>query len=163
MENSVLNGKRILAVDDELDVLEVLEELLPMCDVVPATRAEKAAELIKTEHFDIAILDIMGVDGYKLLRSAKNRGIITVMLTAHAMTPEDTVKSFKQGADSFVPKEKIHEITQFLADIFEAKIQGKSVWWRWLERLGSYYERKFGKQWQNRDRDFWDKFRNYGI
>jgi len=39
---------------------------------------------LQTRPFDIAILDIMGVDGYGLLRVAKERGVVAVMLTAHA-------------------------------------------------------------------------------
>jgi hypothetical protein len=34
-ERRLLDGKKILAVDDEPDVLEVLEGLLTMCDVAP--------------------------------------------------------------------------------------------------------------------------------
>ena len=34
-ENKLLDGKKILVVDDEQDVLESLEELLPMCEVLP--------------------------------------------------------------------------------------------------------------------------------
>jgi len=31
--NEILKGKRILAVDDEPDILEVLEDILDECDV----------------------------------------------------------------------------------------------------------------------------------
>ncbi len=35
MDNDTLmEGKRILIVDDEPDLLDTLEDLLPMCDVV---------------------------------------------------------------------------------------------------------------------------------
>ena len=42
----------------------------------------------------MVILDIMGVDGYKLLGIANQKKIIAVMLTAHALSIQDTVKSF---------------------------------------------------------------------
>ena len=58
-ESSLLDGKKILIVDDEPDVLEVLEELLKMCRVEKATTFEKAKELLETQPFDMAILDIM--------------------------------------------------------------------------------------------------------
>jgi len=75
-DTKLLNYKRILIVDDEPDVLDALEELLPMCDVVKASTFAEAKDLLKTQHFDIAILDIMGVDGYVLLEIAKKRAVI---------------------------------------------------------------------------------------
>jgi hypothetical protein len=64
------------------------------------------------------------------------------------MTPEDIKRSYENGAASFVPKEKMTEITTYLADIYEAKEKGKSVWWRWYDRLADYCEKKFGPEWQ---------------
>ena len=157
-EKSILEGKRILAVDDEPDILETLEALLPMCVVVKATTADQAKKLMDTQSFDIAILDIMGVDGYKLLEIAKKKKIIAVMLTAHALSVESTIKSFKGGAAFYVPKDEMAKIETFLIDILEAERKGESSWWRWLDRLGSYYERKFGRDWQKDDKDFWRNF-----
>jgi DNA-binding response OmpR family regulator len=45
-----------------------------MCHVAKAATFEEAQKLLETEYFDIAILDIMGVDGYKLLDIAKKKG-----------------------------------------------------------------------------------------
>lgn len=157
-EKSLLEGKRILAVDDEPDILETLEALLPMCAVVKASTADQAKNLMDTQSFDMAILDIMGVDGYKLLEIAKKNKIIAVMLTAHALSVESTIKSFKGGAAFYVPKDEMAKIETFLTDILEAKSKGESSWLRWLDRLGSYYERKFGREWQKDDKDFWRKF-----
>ncbi|MBW2303229.1 MAG: response regulator, partial [Deltaproteobacteria bacterium] len=92
-QKDLLEGKRILLVDDEPDVLETLEELLPMCNVVKATSYEEAERLLDTQFFDIAVLDIMGVKGYELLEKAKKKKVIAVMLTAHALSVEDTKKS----------------------------------------------------------------------
>jgi DNA-binding NtrC family response regulator len=162
MSNSkLLDYKRILIVDDEPDVLDTLEQLLPMCDVVKASTFDEAKDLLETQYFDIAILDIMGVDGYKLLEIAKQREVIPVMLTAHALSPDNLAKSYKEGAASYVPKEEMTNITTFLNDILEAKEQGKNVWWRWLDRLGAYFDRKFGPNWQKGDEDLLEKFWKY--
>ena len=99
-----LDGKKILIVDDEPDVLETLEELLSMCDVSKASSFEEAKKLLDFEYFDLAILDIMGVDGFELLEIARERDVIAVMLTAHALSPENIVKSYKEGAASYLPK-----------------------------------------------------------
>lgn len=151
MKGNLLNYKRVLIVDDEPDVLETLGDLLPMCDVVKASSFEEAKNLLETQYFDIAVLDIMGVDGYKLLEIANRRKIMAVMLTAHALSPEDTVKSYKEGAAYYVPKEKMPEITTYLNDILEAKEQGKSFWWRWFDRFAAYYDEKFGPDWKDKD------------
>jgi DNA-binding NtrC family response regulator len=160
-DKALIDNKRVLIVDDEPDVLETLAELLPMCDVVKATNFEEAKELLETQYFDIAILDIMGVDGYALLEIANRREVIPVMLTAHALSPDNIVKSYKEGAASYVPKDEMVNITTFLNDILEAKEQGKSTWWRWFDRLGNYLDRKFGPDWKTDDKEFWDKFIYY--
>ena len=147
----LLDGKKILIVDDEPDVLETLEELLPMCDVVKASTFDKGKELLATQDFDMAILDIMGVEGFQLLEVANEKKVIAVMLTAHALSPENTLRAYKEGAASYIPKDEMADITTFLSDILEAKEKGKHSWWRWLERFGSYYNKKFASEWKNKD------------
>ena len=147
-KNSLLDLKRILIVDDEEDVLDTLADLLPMCNLTRATNFEDAATQLDTRFFDIAILDIMGVDGYQVLEKAKEKGIISVMLTAHALSPEDLEKSYVKGADSYIPKEEMANIKTYLIDILEALEQGKSPWWRWMDRLGTLMQKRFGKNWK---------------
>jgi CheY-like chemotaxis protein len=156
-----LTGKRVLIVDDEEDVLDSLEDLLTMCKVMKASSFEEAKNLLMNGKFHLAILDIMGVDGYELLRIANERDVIAVMLTARALSVEDTKKSFKEGAASYLPKDKLAEIATFLNDVLEAQIKGESFWWRWYFRLGPYYDKRFGPDWQDEDRSFWDKFREF--
>ncbi|MFC1866600.1 response regulator [Thermodesulfobacteriota bacterium] len=157
-DRDYLYGKRILIVDDEPDILDTLEELLPMCDVAKASSSEEAKKLLEINYFDIAVLDIMGVDGYKLLDITKQRGVIAVMLTAHALSTEDTVRSFKEGAASYIPKEEMLNITTYLNDILEAKEKGEHIWWRWLDRFADYYSRKFTPDWKEKDKEFWERF-----
>jgi len=159
-ESARLKGKKILIVDDESDILDILEELLEMCEVARASTFEEAKQLMESQKFDIAILDIMGVDGYGLLDIANRKKIIPIMLTAHAFSPRNLVRSIKEGAHSYLPKEEISNITTFLGDVLEAKEKGKNPWGPWQERLPtSYFERRWGAAWQDADKDFWDKFR----
>ncbi len=147
-KDKLLEGKRILLVDDEPDVLDTLEDLLPMCINTKAATYDQARTLLEEQYFDMAILDIMGVEGYELLKICNDKRVIGVMLTAYAVTPENIKKSYEDGAASFVPKEEMHNITTFLTDIYEAREAGKSFWWRWFDRLADYCERKFGPDWQ---------------
>lgn len=148
--DNMLFNKRILIVDDEPDILEALEDLLSMCNITKASTFEQAMELIEKQEFEIAILDIMGVDGYGLLEMANEKGVLVVMLTAHALDIESLSKAYKEGAASYLPKEKIADITTYLNDIIEAKEKGKSFWWRWLDRLEDYFDEKFGSDWQEK-------------
>jgi DNA-binding NtrC family response regulator len=160
-DRDLLTGKRILLVDDEPDVLDTLADLLPMCKTVKASNFKIAKDLLETEYFDMAILDIMGVKGFQLLEIANQRKVSAVMLTAHALSPDTVVKSYKEGAASYLPKEEMVNIASFLNDVLEAKEQGKSTWARWYDKLGSFFEKKFGENWQKDDPDFWKKFPFY--
>lgn len=156
-KTDLLQGKRVLIVDDEPDVLETLAELLSMCDIVKAATFEAAEKAINGDNFDIAVLDIMGVSGYELLDMAKTKKLTVVMLTAHALSVEDTKKSILSGADLYIPKEEMVNIVTLLTDVLEARQKGTSTWHRWWDRLGWYYDNRFGPNWRYSDKEFWDR------
>ncbi len=158
---SLLNGKSVLIVDDEPDVLDTLGELLSMCRLEKAGDFETAKQLLLEKPFDLAVLDIMGVEGYRLLEIAAKQKVTAVMLTAHALSPENIKKSYQKGAAYYVPKEKMVDIATFLEDILVAKKEGKNPWTLWVERMASFCEKKFGSRWKEKDRDFWEKFPFY--
>jgi CheY-like chemotaxis protein len=149
---SLLKDKAVLIVDDEPDVLEAISELLDMCQLSTAQDYDTAVQLLAGYTFDIVILDIMGVDGFKLLKNSVYRGFPTVMLTAHALTPEALKESIKLGAVSFLPKEKMSEIDLYLEDVVLGG--GKSVWGKLFEKLGSYFNKRFGADWKEQDEFF---------
>ena len=156
-----LKGKRILIVDDEPDILESLEELLDMCVIDKAADFETAKELLEKNSYDAAILDIMGVYGYDLLEITTKKDIPTLMLTAHALDPENFVKSIKKGALAYIPKDKISEIEAFLEDILEAHEKGMKKLGKWFARLEPFFVKKFGAYWEQKikeDPDFWKKY-----
>ncbi len=161
MTDISLENKKVLIVDDEPDVLDSLEELLDMCTVVRAQSFEEANQLLQEQTFDIAILDIMGVDGYQLLEIANKKKIVTVMLTAHALSPENIKKSYLGGACSYIPKEEMINIETFLKDVLKAKKEGKNPWTSWYNRLAAFCERKFGKDWDKDEKEFWEKMIYY--
>ncbi len=152
MSESVLSGKAILAVDDEPDVLTVLEEEIlqscPDCRIEKATTYEKAAELLKSNTYDIAILDIMGVRGFDLLEIAVSRGLKVAMLTAHALTPEALKKSHDLGARAYLPKDKLGEIVPFLEDVLQ--LEYKTGWQRLMQKLENYFDRRFEQNWKDK-------------
>lgn len=157
-KESLLEGKTVLIVDDEPDILDVLEDLLPMCTTVRASSYEAAQDLLETRAFDLAILDIMGVSGYTLLELCVKKNVIAVMLTAYAVTPADIRKSFDEGAAFYIPKEEMANIEVFLTDVLEAKRKGRNTWERWFSRLSNFSEKAFGEDWKKDEEDLLKKF-----
>ncbi len=149
VRRDLLQSKRILVVDDEQDVLDTIEEVLPQCAVTKASSFEEGKQLLQSSSFDMAILDIMGVKGYELLDIANQVGILAVMLTGHAVSLENTWRAYKGGAASYIPKDELANIDTYLKDVFEAQLKGKHSWWRWLDRFGLYYRKRFGPEWQS--------------
>jgi DNA-binding NtrC family response regulator len=154
----ILEGKRILIVDDEPDVLDTLAETLNMCLVDKAPSFDAGVKFLNKNTYDIAILDIMGVQGYDLLKMATQENVSTVMLTGHALSPANLIRSIKEGADSYVPKDKLPEIADFLRDTLEAKQRGSHKQGRWFWRLKPFFDKVFGSGWREKDRDFWNDF-----
>ncbi|MBN2123879.1 MAG: response regulator [Deltaproteobacteria bacterium] len=156
-----LRGKRVLVVDDEEDILQLLTELLDMCKLDTAASFEEAKELLEKNYYDIAILDIMGVKGYDLLKIANEKEIPALMLTAHALSKEDLKKSAQEGASFYAPKDEINKVDIFVADVLEAKQKNKNVWAKWYERLSGFCDRRFGTNWRDQDPEFWDDLIKY--
>ncbi len=160
MASSILEGKAILAVDDEPDVLSVLEEEIlaaaPTCHFEKATTYEEAAKKITSKNYDVVILDIMGVRGFDLLELAVKKNLRVAMLTAHALTPEALKRSFEMKARAYLPKEKLGEIVPFLEDVLSYEyLPG---WRRLMKRLEGYFKARWGEYWQKAEEHFWEDF-----
>jgi DNA-binding NtrC family response regulator len=148
-ETELLAGKRILAVDDEQDVLDIIREELELCQVTTAEDFDTAEELLGSESYDLVILDIMGVKGFDLLDITRQKRVPAVMLTAHAMTPESLQRSIDQGAVSFLPKEELSRLRELIIEILEDLKVGKTHWGRLVERLGPRFKEVWGQLWED--------------
>ena len=163
MAESILNGKRILAVDDEPDVLDVLEEEVigyaPNCKIDKVTTYQEATEKLGSQDYDVVILDIMGVRGFDLLGQAVARQFHTAMLTAHSLNPVSLKRSIEMGASAYLPKEKLGEIVPFLEDILESA-DGSTVWGKLMNKLEGYFTSRWGDLWKKSEEKFWKDFDN---
>jgi CheY-like chemotaxis protein len=168
---SRLAGLRILAVDDEPDILETIVDVLDGATVDCAKSYEEALAKLKAQaggaraRYDLAVLDIMGVDGMALLQQTVGRGIPTVMLTAHALNPQSLKASIVDGALSYLPKEELVNLAEHIGDVLEAIEQNQSPWKRVFSRLGKVFDQTFGSGWETDDPDFWNKYKSpsYGV
>lgn len=155
---NVLEGKWLLIVDDEPDVLETLKDILDMCYIDTAPSFELAEKYLSRKSYDAAVFDIMGVDGYKLLEIANQKNIPAVMLTAHALSPENLIASINKGARAYLPKDRMIDIESFLVDLIDAPALEKKEQPHWFSRLKPNFDQTFGKGWREKDRPFWQEF-----
>jgi DNA-binding NtrC family response regulator len=149
-KRDVLKDKVILAVDDEPDVLDTLEGLLDMCLLHKAKDYETAHQYLFSFNYDAVILDIMGVRGFDLLKVSVSKGFPTIMLTAHALSPESLKKSIKLGAVTFLPKDKLSELPSFLEEAVFG--EGRPLWKKLFDSQGQFFDQRFGPDWKEKDR-----------
>lgn len=119
--------KKILIVDDQVEVRELVEVTLRMEDyrIFMAKSGEEAIEMTKSETPDLIIMDIMmpgGMDGLEATRIIKNdldvKDCPILMLTAKGQQA-DREKGFEIGADDyflkpFSPLELIRKVEEVL-------------------------------------------------
>ncbi len=159
-----LQGKHILAVDDETDILETIIDILDMARVDTAADYQSASEKIQRGGYDLVVLDIMGVDGLTLLEEATEKNIPAVMLTAHAVNPEALMASIRKGAIAYLPKEKLNDLDTLLDELLSAHERGEPPWKLLFDKLGTFFDDRFGPDWKEKDKAFWSDFsRTYQV
>ena len=104
--------KKILIVDDRLEVRELVEVTLRVKEyrILQASNGDDAVALAKAERPDLILMDIMmpnGMDGLEATRKIKNdpdlKDSTIIMLTAKGQQT-DREKGFEAGADDYFVK-----------------------------------------------------------
>ena len=145
---NILKRKKILAVDDEPDILETIKEMLPECDLTTIADYDTASELIKKNDFHLAILDIMGVNGFALLEACRKRKIPATMLTSRAINIESINLSIRLGAVSFLPKNELDKLPELIAEILSEIEEGRTHWAKLFVRMEDFFKEKLGIVWE---------------
>jgi DNA-binding response OmpR family regulator len=103
-------AKKILLIDDDVDLREALSELLIMTedfDVFEGGDGAEALEKIKQLAYDMVILDVglPDIDGRELCRLIRKQGVKCpiLMLTGHD-TDSDTILGLNAGANDYITK-----------------------------------------------------------
>jgi DNA-binding response OmpR family regulator len=125
-------GTRVLVVEDDRSICELLELELEHRDLIVRCAHDGLSGLKAAEEFEpaIIILDIMlpGTDGVGVLRKLRQRGdkVPVIMLTARD-APLDKVHSLNLGADDYLTKP--FHIEELLARIqaLLRRVQGDEV------------------------------------
>jgi DNA-binding NtrC family response regulator len=102
-------GLRVLVVDDEEVIRDVLESLLERegWNVGVAENAAEAIELFETDPYDVVLLDLMLPDrpGLEVLREIRRRDpdAVVVIVTAYSSI-EGAIQAMREGAFHYIPK-----------------------------------------------------------
>ncbi|MCF8028774.1 MAG: response regulator, partial [Desulfobacteraceae bacterium] len=110
-----MDEPRILVVDDEPDMLQLLSRSLAPdlgCRVDTAASGRQALQMLGDEHYDLAVVDIKmpGMDGLELLELIRRKwpDLTVVMMTAYGSI-DTAVAAMKQGAYDFITKPFDHD------------------------------------------------------
>jgi DNA-binding response OmpR family regulator len=104
------NGKRLLVIDDDEDLVEMLAEQLKLHEEFQVTSALSAAEgldITKQSNFDIILLDVglPDMDGRDVCRLMRRNGVRSpIIIFTGADTDADTILGLDAGANDYVTK-----------------------------------------------------------
>ena len=104
-----MSNKRILVVEDDKDIQELVEEILKAEGYVVLTAANglEGYELFKTNQVDLIILDVMmpKMDGYQMAKLVRQRDEKVPIIMLTALEGEyDEIKGFEIGVDDYITK-----------------------------------------------------------
>ena len=108
-ERLSVRGKRILVVDDEPNVVKSCARMLELegFEVQGATSGTEAIGLYKSDHFDLALVDLKmpGMDGLEVMAALKkyNPDVMVIIFTAYS-TKENILDALRLGACEFLEK-----------------------------------------------------------
>jgi response regulator RpfG family c-di-GMP phosphodiesterase len=109
LSNPVLDSPRILVVDDEVLICELVAELLSAggARVTTVTDGHRGMDLLAEEPFDLVLTDLKlgNVDGMQVMERALKvqPGIIVILMTGFP-TLENAVRALKAGAYDYITK-----------------------------------------------------------
>jgi len=99
---------RILIVDDELKIREVVKEYAKVNDYLcdEASNGKEALQMIEKENYDCIILDIMmpELDGFSTLKHIREKSDVPIIMLSARQEEYDKLFSFDNGVDDYVTK-----------------------------------------------------------
>jgi two-component system alkaline phosphatase synthesis response regulator PhoP len=101
-------GKRVLIVDDDVKIVELVKLYLNRdgYSVITAYEGNEALRLAREAHPDLVVLDIMlpGVDGLEICRVLRGESAVPIILLTAKTTEQDRINGLDLGADDYVTK-----------------------------------------------------------
>ena len=103
-------GRRILIVDDDEGLRDMLSEQLQLHEeflTTTAATAKESHELAKTDYFDVILLDVglPDMDGREVCRLMRRNGVTSpILMLTGADTDADTILGLDAGANDYISK-----------------------------------------------------------
>ena len=101
-------GYTILVADDEKEIRELLRLYLENSgyNVIEAEDGQQALEVLRSNHIDLCLLDIMmpKVDGYRVLQELRKESNIPVMILSAKDADSEKILGLNLGADDYMAK-----------------------------------------------------------
>ncbi len=104
-----MTAPRVLVVDDEVYIRDLVSSALRIAGLEPATASggEEALRAVEREQPDLVVLDVglPGLDGFEVCRALRDRGdqVPVIFLTARD-AKEDMLQGFTKGGDDYMTK-----------------------------------------------------------
>ncbi|MDD2828497.1 MAG: response regulator transcription factor [Sulfuricurvum sp.] len=99
---------KILMIEDDLELAEILSEFLEQYDFQVVTEDDpfKALSILKLEKFDVVILDLTlpGMDGLEVCEAIRMRQNIPIIISSARSDVTDKINALELGADDYLPK-----------------------------------------------------------
>lgn len=99
---------KILMIEDDLELAEILSEYLNQFDMSVKTVDDPYIGLstLNNESFDLIILDLTlpGIDGLEICKDIRKRYSIPIIISSARHDITDKVKALENGADDYLPK-----------------------------------------------------------
>ena len=99
---------RILMIEDDMELAEILTEYLENYDIKVTTAEEPYIGLstLNTSEFDLVILDLTlpGMDGLEVCKEIRKKHNIPIIISSARHDITDKVNALDNGADDYLPK-----------------------------------------------------------
>lgn len=104
-----MNGYKIMIVDDEPDILNLLEKALRIegfCNILKADKGVTAVDTCKKTQPDILILDVMlpDIDGYEVCKQIRQFSHCPILFLSSKNDELDIILGLAVGGDDYVTK-----------------------------------------------------------
>ena len=139
MDNSFLHRKKLLLVDDELELLKMVSDILKDAGfeiVLTAATVKEAVMVAKQEKPDLMILDVMlpDGDGFSLMEQLRTFTDVPVIFLTAKDEAADKLAGLGLGADDyiskpFMPQELLLRVYASCAEL----IKRTALWLSWMD------------------------------
>lgn len=104
----MLEGKKILVVDDEIKIVDVVKSYLQRegCEVYEAYNGNQALETFYKVKPDLILLDLMlpDISGEKVCKTIRKKSRVPIIMLTAKVSERDIISGLYMGADDYVTK-----------------------------------------------------------